>query len=102
MFLTHSLTVCERGYFYQLLGMDPARFDAELMRHTNRAARLAFPWVFRLDGRYLELRDRLVETFRALKQARDPAKCGLQLRFAALLLRQFAQPMERSDAGAVA
>jgi hypothetical protein len=37
-----------------------------------------------------------------LKQARGPAKCGLQLRFASLLLRQFAQPMERSDAGAVA
>ena len=102
VFLTHSLTVCERGDFYQLLGMDPARFDAEVMRHTNRTARRAFPWVFRLDGRYLELRDRLVETFRALKQARGPAKLGLRLRFAALLLRQFAQPMERSDAGAVA
>jgi magnesium-protoporphyrin IX monomethyl ester (oxidative) cyclase len=99
VFLTHSLTVCERGEFYQLLGLDPTCFDAEVMRHTNRTARRAFPWVFRLDGRYLELRDRLVATFRSLRQARGLARFGLRLRFAALLLRQFAQPMERSDAG---
>jgi len=102
VFLTQSLSVCERGEFYQLLGMDPARFDAEVMRHTNRTARCAFPWVFRLDGRYLELRDRLVETFRSLRQAHGLARFGLRLRFAALLLRQFAQPMERSDVGEVA
>jgi hypothetical protein len=48
VFLPHSLSVCERGEFYQLLGMDPARFDAEVMRHTKGTVRRAFPWVFHL------------------------------------------------------
>jgi magnesium-protoporphyrin IX monomethyl ester (oxidative) cyclase len=50
VFLTHSLTVCERGDFYQLLGIDPDRFDAEVMRQTNRTARRAFPVVFELES----------------------------------------------------
>jgi len=29
VFLTHRLTVAERGDFYRLLGIDPATFDAE-------------------------------------------------------------------------
>jgi len=95
VFLTHSLTVCERGNFYRILGLDPNQFDAEVMRQTNRTARRAFPWVFRLEGSsYLALRDQIVDTFRALKQASGVRKVGLQLRFAGLLLRQFAQPME--------
>jgi magnesium-protoporphyrin IX monomethyl ester (oxidative) cyclase len=111
VFLTHSLTVCERGEFYRLLGMDPARFDAEVMRQTNRTARCAFPWVFRLEGSdYLSLRDQLVDTFRRIKTlAAEPAgprrllaQLGLKLRFASLLLRQFCQPMEATDSGAVA
>jgi magnesium-protoporphyrin IX monomethyl ester (oxidative) cyclase len=106
VFLTHSLTVCERGDFYRLLGMDPAGFDAEVMRQTNRTARRAFPAVFDLENsRYLELRDRLVATFRALKVAAaepvGPARLlhrlGLRLRFAGLLLQQFLQPMQSSD-----
>ena len=99
VFLTHSLTVCERGDFYRLLGMDPHRFDAEVMRQTNRTARRAFPWVFDLDqGQYLELRDRLVSCFQQMQARKaEPgallAKLGLKLRFAGLLLRQFCQPM---------
>jgi magnesium-protoporphyrin IX monomethyl ester (oxidative) cyclase len=95
VFLTHSLTVCERGNFYRILGMDSNLFDAEVMRQTNRTARRAFPWVFRLEGSdYIALRDQIVATFRDLKQATGIRKLGLQLRFAGLLLRQFSQPME--------
>ena len=104
VFLTHSLTVCERGTFYQLLGIDPDSFDAEVMRQTNRTARRAFPVVFQLGPRYFELRDQLVLTFRSLKASgeapaglgRSLRRLGLRARFAALLLRQFLQPMERS------
>ncbi|QEY31095.1 magnesium-protoporphyrin IX monomethyl ester (oxidative) cyclase [Synechococcus sp. RSCCF101] len=108
VFLTHSLTVCERGNFYRLLGMEPAAFDADVMRHTNDTARRAFPWVFDLDdSRFLELRDALVEVFRAMNRTREqPAGVGRFLRlqgqrlsFAGLLLRQFLQPMVPSKAG---
>ena len=103
VFLTHSLTVCERGNFYKLLGMDPGLFDAEVMRQTNRTARRAFPCVFDLENsHYIALRDQIVETFRELKQASGLGKLGLQLRFAGLLLRQFLQPMVASNAGAEA
>ena len=103
VFLTHSLTVCERGDFYRLLGMDPAAFDAEVLRRTNQTARRAFPWVFDLEnGTYLELRDRLVEAFRAMRAAgaagQPLRRLGLQLRFSALLLRQLSQPMRPSYA----
>jgi len=100
VFLTHSLTVCERGEFYRLLGMDPSAFDAEVMRQTNRTARRAFPFVFRLDEQYLRLRDQLVEVYRRLKQETNPlAKLGLRLRFAGLLWRQFIQPMQATGLG---
>jgi magnesium-protoporphyrin IX monomethyl ester (oxidative) cyclase len=100
VFLTHSLTVCERGDFYRLLGMDPSAFDAEVMRQTNRTARRAFPFVFRLDGEYLRLRDQLVDVDRSLKQETGPmARLGLKLRFAGLLWRQFSQPMEATGFG---
>jgi magnesium-protoporphyrin IX monomethyl ester (oxidative) cyclase len=100
VFLTHSLTVCERGNFYRLLGMDPDRFDAEVMRQTNRTARRAFPAVFKLTPAYFALRDQLVVTFRAIKAAQGQPlrQLGCKARFAVLLLRQFLQPMERSNA----
>jgi magnesium-protoporphyrin IX monomethyl ester (oxidative) cyclase len=101
VFLTHSLTVCERDGFYRILGMDPVRFDAEVIRQTNRTARRAFLVVFDLErSDYLELRDRLVATFRAMQAAAVAGhglrRLGLQLRFASLLLRQFLQPMVES------
>lgn len=107
VFLTHSLTVCERGNFYRILGMDPALFDAEVMRQTNRTARRAFPWVFDLEqSRFLALRDQIVDTFRAIKAAgvagQPLRKLGLQLRFAGLLLRQFSQPMQPAQQDAAA
>ena len=109
VFLTHSLTVCERGNFYQLLGMDPGLFDEQVMRQTNRTARRAFPMVFQLTPTYFLLRDQLVQTFRELKAtAGQPMglglgvrRFGLQARFGLLLLRQFLQPMEPSTHGAL-
>ncbi len=102
VFLTHSLTVCERGDFYRILGMDPHRFDAEVMTRTNRTARRAFPWVFDLESsRFLELRDRLVVCFQEMQAARREGggplrRLGLKFRFGGLLLRQFCQPMVRA------
>jgi len=105
VFLTHSLTVCERGDFYRILGMDPNRFDAEVMRNTNRTARRAFPWVFNLENsHFLALRDRLVACFQEWQAAKAEGASllrllGLKLRFAALLLRQFCQPMVPAEGG---
>ncbi len=105
VFLTHSLTVCERGDFYRLLGMDPQLFDAEVMRQTNRTARRVFPWVFDLEGsHYLELRDRLVACYRELQAGRAAGagplrQLGRRLRFGRLLLEQFLQPMQPAGAG---
>jgi len=105
VFLTHSLTVCERGNFYRILGMDPHRFDAEVMRQTNRTARRAFPWVFDLENsRFLDLRDRLVACFQEIQAAKagrsSPLQqLGLKLHFAGLLLRQFTQPMQQAEGG---
>jgi magnesium-protoporphyrin IX monomethyl ester (oxidative) cyclase len=86
--------------------MDPSCFDEEVMRQTNRTARRAFPRVFNLEGgTSFDLRDQLVDTFRAIKAtAAEPASLGRALkalglrgRFAALLLRQFSQPKVRSS-----
>ena len=102
VFLTHSLTVCERDEFYGILGIDAAAFDAEVMRQTNRTARRAFPRVFDLENSdYLALRDRLVATYQQIKDTGSGAGplrwLGLRLRFAGLLIRQFSQPMVDSS-----
>ena len=102
VFLTHSLTVCERDEFYGILGIDAPAFDAEVMRQTNRTARRAFPRVFDLENSdYLNLRDRLVATYQQIKDAgttgRPLQRLGLRLRFAGLLIRQFCQPMVDSS-----
>ena len=100
VFLTHSLTVCERGNFYRILGMDPDRFDAEVMRQTNRTAERAFPFVFNLeDSDFLALRDQLVACFRELRAASGVKALRLKVRFGWLLLRQFSQPMVATATG---
>jgi magnesium-protoporphyrin IX monomethyl ester (oxidative) cyclase len=98
VFLTHSLTVCERRDFYWLLGLEPVGFDDDVIRQTNRTARRAFPVVFVLGPTYFALRDRLIETFRQIRAAEGAPlrRLGLGLRFSQLLLRQFFQPMEPS------
>ncbi len=81
--------------------MDPADFDAEVMRQTNRTARRAFPRVFDLEQpEFLQLRDRIVNTYRDLKASRGLRKLGLRLRFLGLLAQQFCQPMVASGSSA--
>lgn len=105
VFLTHSLTVGERGDFYKLLGMEPADFDADVIRQTNRTARRAFPVVFDLEhSDFLALRNRLVNLHGSIREqdhlrggpGRSLRRLGLQLRFAAVLLQQLVQPMVAS------
>ena len=56
VFLTHTLTVCERGEFYELLGIDPVLFDEEVIIQTNNTSRNAFPWVYNFDdGKFLKI-----------------------------------------------
>jgi magnesium-protoporphyrin IX monomethyl ester (oxidative) cyclase len=78
VFLTPSLTVCERGDDYVLLGLEAARFDEDVIRHTNRTAR------------------------RAIQAAKGQPlrQLGTKARFAALLPRQALQPMEPSHPSA--
>jgi magnesium-protoporphyrin IX monomethyl ester (oxidative) cyclase len=102
VFLTHSLTVSERGDFYTLLGLDPAGFDEDVIRHTSATAARAFPLVYALeDGRFFALRDQIVDTLAALRSGREQGgglagmgrRLALRARVTRLLLRQFLQPM---------
>ncbi|MFL0791012.1 MAG: magnesium-protoporphyrin IX monomethyl ester (oxidative) cyclase [Prochlorococcus sp.] len=95
VFITHSLTVCERGDFYELLGIDAVLFDSEVITRTNEAARRAFPKVFNFeDGKFLQLRDQIVDNFREAQNSSGLAKRRFQLRFVQLMIRQFFQPMD--------
>lgn len=49
VFATHSITVRERADFYQSLGLDPVKFDAEVIRQTNETSARAFPTVLNVD-----------------------------------------------------
>ncbi|MGB0562194.1 MAG: magnesium-protoporphyrin IX monomethyl ester (oxidative) cyclase [Spirulinaceae cyanobacterium] len=49
VFATHTLTVHERSRFYEMLGLDPTEFDAEVLRETNATALRAFPSGFDTD-----------------------------------------------------
>lgn len=49
VFATHTLTVHERAKFYEMLGLDAAAFDADVIRHTNNTAARAFPSVLDVD-----------------------------------------------------
>jgi magnesium-protoporphyrin IX monomethyl ester (oxidative) cyclase len=91
--------------FYRLLGMDPTAFDTDVIRQTNRTARRAFAVVFDLErSHFLALRDRLVSLHRSIREqerqgggpVRSLRLLGLQLRFAAVVLRQMMQPMVAS------
>ena len=98
VFLTHSLTVCERGDFYKLCGMNPDLFDAEVIRRTNETARNAFPFVFNLDNdEFLVLRDQIVNVFRQIKESTGIKKLALRIRLMQLLLKQFFHPMVRTS-----
>ena len=99
VFLTHTLTVCERGDFYELLGIDPKEFDKEVIERTNHTSKNAFPWVFNLeDEKFWELRSRIIKAFRSFVEAKGINKPVRLVKFVSLIFRQFALPMEKTNA----
>ena len=99
VFLTHTLTVCERGEFYELLGIDPKEFDEEVIKRTNHTSKTAFPWVFNLDdNKFWDLRNKIIESFRAFVGAKGLTKPVKFVKFATLIFKQFALPMEKTNA----
>ncbi|MGD1930297.1 MAG: magnesium-protoporphyrin IX monomethyl ester (oxidative) cyclase [Leptolyngbyaceae cyanobacterium] len=62
VFATHSLTVHERSKFYEMLGLDAAAFDEEVVRQTNATAARAFPVMLNVDHPdFFKRLDRCVE-----------------------------------------
>ena len=57
VFATHTLTVHERGKFYEMLGLDATEFDEEVVRQTNNTSARAFPII--LDVEHPEFFKRL-------------------------------------------
>lgn len=49
VFATHSLTVHERTDFYEMLGLEAAGFDREVIRETNNTSARAFPVILNID-----------------------------------------------------
>ena len=99
VFQTHTLTVCERGDFYRLLGIEPKEFDEEVIKRTNNTAKNAFPWVFSFeDGKFFEMRLKIITSFRSFMEAKGVNKVFKLERFVSLILRQFALPMEETNA----
>ena len=91
--------MCERGDFYELLGIEPKEFDEEVIKRTNHTAKNAFPWVFNFeDGRFLELRNQIIPAFRAFIEAKGVNKPVKLFKFVSLIFRQFALPMEETHA----
>ncbi len=99
VFLTHTLTVCERGDFYKLLGIDPVLFDEQVIIETNNTSKNAFPWVYKFDdGKFLKLRIDILNAFkkwRATEGVKKPVALG---KFVVLIIKQFALPMEKTNA----
>ncbi len=99
VFLTHTLTVCERGEFYTLLGIDPVLFDEEVIIQTNNTSKNAFPWVYKFeDGKFLEMRIKILNAFRDWRESSRLSKPIALAKFISLILRQFALPMEKTNA----
>ena len=99
VFLTHTLTVCERGDFYTLLGVDPVKFDEEVIIQTNNTSKNAFPWVYKFDdGKFIEMRSLILQAFRDWQEEKGMKKPFAFVKFASLILRQFALPMEKTKA----
>jgi magnesium-protoporphyrin IX monomethyl ester (oxidative) cyclase len=49
VFATHTLTVYERGDFYQAIGLDEKEFDRTVIRNTNDTSARAFPEILNVD-----------------------------------------------------
>ena len=87
------------GDFYELLGIDPVLFDEEVIIQTNNTTRNAFPWVYKFeDGKFLEMRTQILNAFRKWRESAGIAKPLALTKFISLMLRQFALPMEKTNA----
>jgi magnesium-protoporphyrin IX monomethyl ester (oxidative) cyclase len=76
VFATHSLTVHERGKFYEMLGLDATAFDEEVVRQTNLTAARAFPVMLNVDHPdFFKRLDRCVERnvkLKAIAESNQP------------------------------
>ncbi len=98
VFLTHTLTVCERGEFYELLGIDPVLFDEEVIIQTNNTSRNAFPWVYKFDdGKFLKMRLEILNAFKNWRKENGVKKPLALSKFVILILKQFVLPMEKTN-----
>lgn len=69
VFATHSLTVHERSTFYDMLGLDAAEFDAEVIRQTNDTSARAFPVILNVNHpKFFKLLDRCAARNLKLKE----------------------------------
>ncbi len=57
VFATHTMTVLERGSFYDSIGMDPQEYNKQVIHRTNETALRAFPSI--LDTHHPEFFPRL-------------------------------------------
>ncbi len=98
VFLTHTLTVCERGEFYELLGIDPVLFDEEVIIQTNNTSRNAFPWVYKFDdGKFLKMRLDILNSFKNWRKESGVRKPLALSKFIILIVKQFVLPMEKTN-----
>ena len=87
------------GDFYEMLGIDPVLFDEEVIIQTNNTTRNAFPWVYKFeDGKFLEMRVQILDSFRKWRESSGLAKPLALTKFVSLILKQFALPMEKTNA----
>ncbi len=99
VFLTHTLTVCERGDFYKLLGIDPVLFDEQVILETNNTSKNAFPWVYNFDdGKFLKLRIEILDAFKNWRDESGLKKPIALSKFVVLIFKQFMLPMEKTNA----
>ncbi|NJN20373.1 MAG: magnesium-protoporphyrin IX monomethyl ester (oxidative) cyclase [Leptolyngbya sp. RL_3_1] len=69
VFATHSLTVHERGTFYDMLGLDATEFDTAVVRETNNTSARAFPVILNVDHpEFFKRLDRCADRNLKLKQ----------------------------------
>jgi magnesium-protoporphyrin IX monomethyl ester (oxidative) cyclase len=78
VFATHSLTVHERAKFYDMLGLDATKFDADVIRQTNDTSARAFPVVLDVDHPdFFKRLDRCADRNLKIKQLGQSAGPGL-------------------------
>jgi magnesium-protoporphyrin IX monomethyl ester (oxidative) cyclase len=52
VFATHTMTVFERGNFYEILGIHPRQYNTQVVEETNKTAAKAFPIILNTNHPY--------------------------------------------------